>query len=93
MTRPTKLVPLLQQHPRETYKKFLKRVDRVTHEIMKEAEFEKKFKVEVCRNEQGQVVAVKHQEKIDPLLSDKEKKDLAEREERKKAARRVSCLA
>ena len=61
---------------------------------MKEAEFEKKFKVEVSRNEQGQVVALKHQEKIvDPLLSDKQKKDFFEREERKKAARRVSCLA
>ncbi|KAK8388951.1 hypothetical protein O3P69_020722 [Scylla paramamosain] len=88
MTRPTKLVPLLQQHPKETYKKFLKRVDRVTHEIIKEADFEKKFKVEVKRDERGQVVAVQHQEKIDPLLSDKQKEDLVEREEKKKAARR-----
>lgn len=31
MSRPTKLVPLLQQHPNENYKKFLKRVDRVTN--------------------------------------------------------------
>ena len=31
MTRPTKLVPLLQQNPKESYKKFLKRVDRVTN--------------------------------------------------------------
>lgn len=88
MTRPTKLVPLLQQHPKENYKKFLKRVDRVTSEIMKEAAFENKFKVEVRRNEQGQVVSVQHQEKIDPLLSDKQKKELADREEKKKAARR-----
>ncbi|KAK8388957.1 hypothetical protein O3P69_020722 [Scylla paramamosain] len=93
MTRPTKLVPLLQQHPKETYKKFLKRVDRVTHEIIKEADFEKKFKVEVKRDERGQVVAVQHQEKIDPLLSDKQKEDLVEREEKKKAARRtLRCL-
>lgn len=88
MTRATKLVPLLQQHPMENYKKFMRRVDRATKEILKEAEFEKKFKVEVVRNEQGQVVGVQHQEKIDPLLSDKEKKDLIEREEKKKAARR-----
>lgn len=31
MTRPTKMVPLLQQHPNESYRKFLKRVDRVTN--------------------------------------------------------------
>lgn len=60
---------------------------------MKEAAFENKFKVEVRRNEQGQVVSVQHQEKIDPLLSDKQKKELADREEKKKAARRVSCIS
>ena len=60
---------------------------------MKEADFEKKFKVEVRRDEHGQVVSVQHQEKIDPLLSDKQKKDLVEREEKKKVARRVSYIA
>lgn len=88
MSRPTKLVPLLQQHPNENYKKFLKRVDRVTNEIMKEAAFENKFKVEVQRDEFGQVLSVQHQEKNDPLLSDKQKKEVTEREEKRKAARR-----
>lgn len=60
---------------------------------MKEAAFENKFKVEVQRNEFGQVVSVQHQEKNDPLLSDKQKRELAEQEEKKKAARRVSCVS
>lgn len=60
---------------------------------MKEAAFENKFKVDVQRDEFGQVVSVQHQEKNDPLLTDKQKKEAAEREEKKKAARRVSCVA
>lgn len=60
---------------------------------MKEAAFENKFKVEVQRDEFGQVVSVQHQEKNDPLLSDKQKKEVTEREEKRKAARRVSCVA
>ncbi|KAG7160938.1 Coiled-coil domain-containing protein 137-like [Homarus americanus] len=88
MTRPLKMVPMLKQHPHESEKKFVKRVDRATKVILKEAAFEDKFQVDVMRDEQGSVTSVKRRENSDPLLSEKKQLEANERAQRKKQARK-----
>lgn len=88
MTRPANSRPPLKQHPQESDERFLKRVDRMTKEALKEAAFEHKFQVDVIRDEHGKVTCVNRREMTDPLLSEKEKLVFIEREKRKKQARK-----
>ncbi|XP_045609283.1 coiled-coil domain-containing protein 137 [Procambarus clarkii] len=88
MTRPLKMIPALKQHQNESVKKFMKRVDRATKVILKEAAFEDKYKVDVMRDEQGNVTQVKQREKNEHLLSEKQQLQNEEREKRKKQAQK-----
>ncbi|CAL4115837.1 unnamed protein product [Meganyctiphanes norvegica] len=90
MIRPLKMIPRLLQNPKESDEKFLFRVNAATKSMLKEAEYEDKFNVEVSRDEWGTVVSTKKREKIDPLIKydeKKAKKDL-ERAEKKKLKRK-----
>lgn len=86
MTRPLKMIPRLVQNPKESDEKFLYRVNAATKSMLKEAEYEDKFNVEVSRDEWGNVVNMKKREQIDPLVKqdDKESKKLLERAEKRK---------
>lgn len=86
MTRPLKMIPRLVQNPKESDEKFLFRVNAATKSMLKEAEYEDKFNVEVTRDEWGNVVNMKKREHIDPLMKpdDKESKKLLERAEKRK---------
>merc|ERR1712179_157090 len=74
MIRPLKLIPRLIQNPKESDEKFLRRVNSATKSMLKEAEYEDKFNVEVRRDEWGNVISTEKREKIDPLLKDDKKK-------------------
>lgn len=86
MTRPLKMIPRLVQNPKESDEKFLYRVNSATKSMLKEAEYEDKFNVEVTRDEWGNVVDMKKREQIDPLAKhdDKDSKKQLERAEKRK---------
>lgn len=93
MNRPLKKIPRLVQYSDETESEFLKRVNRAAQDIVNESKFEEKFRVEVDRDESGNVVKMKHRKALDdPLLPAKKRAKLEAREKRKKEKKKERDL-
>ncbi|XP_066981638.1 uncharacterized protein [Macrobrachium rosenbergii] len=95
MNRPLKKIPRLVQYSDETENEFLKRVNRAAQDIVNESKFEEKFRVEVDRDESGNVVKMKHRKALDdPLLPAKKRAKLeGERREKRKKRRYVKFVS
>ncbi|KAK3917606.1 Coiled-coil domain-containing protein 137 [Frankliniella fusca] len=93
MKRPEKPIPTIQQRPGERDRTFLHRVQQLCEDVMKEVKFEKKYKVDVVRNEEtGQVETLKKKVKddVDEMLKTEAKKarDAANPKKRKKSKKK-----
>lgn len=85
MKRPLKMIPRLKQFSNETDKEFYQRFYRATQAVVAESKFEDKYKVDIDRNESGEVDEMKRRKLVDdPLISDKLRAKLQEREKTKK---------
>ncbi|XP_056644374.1 DNA ligase 1 [Diorhabda sublineata] len=73
-SKPEKPARNFVQFPDETDREFVRRMNRICMETVKEAKFEEKYGVEIKRNEQGKVEVVKRKKDELELLYNKEKK-------------------
>jgi len=53
--RPEKSIPKFEQLPGETDRQFKLRADKICHDYLREVKFEDKYRVDVKRNEAGEV--------------------------------------
>ncbi|XP_026293630.1 coiled-coil domain-containing protein 137 [Frankliniella occidentalis] len=93
MKRPEKPIPTIQQRAGEKDRTFLYRVQQLCEDVIKEVKFEKKYKVDVVRNEEtGQIENLQKKKKddVDEMLKAEAKKarDAANPKKRRKSKKK-----
>ncbi|KAL0278457.1 UNVERIFIED_CONTAM: hypothetical protein PYX00_000272 [Menopon gallinae] len=91
--KPEKVIPNLVQKPQESPENFLRRVSNMTQKIIKEQQFEDKFKVSIKKDPKTGVVLKVEKDKNSRKMKKSQKKTLSQKRKEKKLNKAVenSC--